>query len=442
MMDQFLNFVAKEYLFQPEDRILLAVSGGMDSVVMAELFHRAGFTFAIAHCNFQLRGDESDRDELFVRSLAAKHGVPFFVEHYNTNSFARKNKLSIQVAARNLRYDWFEKLLSEEGYDYIATAHHLDDQVETFLINMARGTGIAGLHGILPKQGRVIRPMLFASRMDIEKFAKENNIGFVEDSSNASDKYTRNRIRHRIIPQFEKINPSFHQNILETIGKIRDVESVYNEIVSNEKKRLLFNKGGVTKVPIGQLKQLVPLQTWAFEILSEFGFTLAVVRDIIEALDGQAGKKFFSATHQLVKDRDLLIISPIQTEKKQVQYEVYPVPADDLPIRLIISEQDWPGPGMSTDPFTALVDRDKISFPLTIRKWRRGDYFFPLGMKNKKKLSDFFIDLKYSLHEKDNTWLLCSGKEIVWVIGARLDDRFKVTEQTRRIIQLHWSRGI
>jgi tRNA(Ile)-lysidine synthase len=436
MLEAFLANLKREIRFRPEEKILLAVSGGLDSAVMAELFHQAGFSFAIAHCNFHLRGQESDRDEEFVRSLAAECGVRLFVEHFNTTSFARKNKLSIQVAARNLRYDWFEKVLSEEGYDYIATAHHLDDQIETFFINLSRGTGIAGLHGILPKQGRIIRPLLFATRAELEKYARENQVRSVEDSSNRSLKYTRNRIRHRIIPEFEKLNPSFREAMQETIYKIRDAEDIFNDIVAKEKKRLLALAETGWKIEIAELMKLSPARTWLYALLSDFDFTPAVVGDILSSLEEQPGKLFHSPTHRLVKDRDFLLISPHLEADPDSRFEVYPDSVEDLPVRLEFQMIPGKPSDLRTGSETIFLDHDKLQLPLTIRRWREGDHFIPFGMKHRKKLSNFFIDMKFSLIQKENTWLLCSGEDIVWIVGVRPDERFKVTDETKRVLQV------
>jgi tRNA(Ile)-lysidine synthase len=439
MLQELKNFISDEALFGKETRVLLAVSGGLDSTVMAELFFRAGFNFGMAHCNFQLRADESLRDEQFVREMALQYNVPCFVHCFDTSSFARQNKLSVQMAARELRYTWFEELMSREGYDCLATAHHQDDQIETFLINLSRGTGIAGLHGILPRQGRIIRPMLFATRAELEQYAKEQGIDFVEDSSNTSLKYARNRIRHKIIPQFEKLNPSFRKEMRETIRRVREAESIYLSVVEKEKKRLLIPDKVGYKVPVSELKKLSPGKTWLFELLSNFGFTTSVIEDIYLSLDEQPGKIFFSPTHRAIKDRQYILIEPIDLSDQPAYFQVYPEPAGFLPVELSFNFIVGRGRFITQDLNTARVDFDRLRLPLTIRKWRKGDYFYPLGMKNKKKVSDLFTDLKFSIPQKEQTWLLCSGEEIVWVIGVRLDDRFKIVQETERILEIRFS---
>jgi tRNA(Ile)-lysidine synthase len=436
MLQELKNFISDEGLFGKETRVLLAVSGGLDSSVMAELFFRSGYAFGIAHCNFQLRADESVRDEQFVREMALRYNLPCFIRRFDTLSFARKNKLSVQMAARELRYTWFEELMSRESYDCLATAHHLDDQIETFLINLSRGTGIAGLHGILPRQGRIIRPLLFATRAELEKFANEQGIEYVEDSSNTSLKYTRNRIRHKIIPQLEKLNPSFRKEMGDTIRRVREAESIYLSVVEKEKKRLLIPDKVGYKIPVSELKKLSPAKTWLFELLSDFGFTTSVIEDIYLSLDEQPGKIFFSLTHRATKDRQYLLIEPIDFSNQPAYFQVYPEPAGFLPVKLSFNFIEGRGNTITKDIHTACIDFDRLQLPLTIRKWRRGDYFYPLGMKNRKKVSDLFTDLKFSIPQKEQTWLLCSGEEIIWVIGVRLDDRFKIVDETVRILEI------
>ncbi len=422
------------------------MSGGLDSVVMAELFHRAGFQFAIAHANFGLRGDESNRDELFVRDLAEKYRVQVFVRHFETARFARAGKVSIQVAARQLRYEWFEELMIKHSFDHIATAHHLDDQVETFLINLTRGTGIAGLHGILPRKGRIIRPMMFTGRKQIEDYARENLLEFVEDSSNRSIKYTRNRIRHKVIPQLVKINPAFRQELTQTISFIRDAEAIYRQAIELKRKEIFIEKGDEIYIPAEQFFSLKPLTGWAYELLSPFDFNLSNIRDIAGMADAIPGKEVRSATFRLIKDREFLIIAPLEEKSGKTAFKVSMADLVQKSIRyslhlrfeildIIPSAFDDPGT-------TAFLDLDALDFPMTIRKWKRGDFFYPLGMSQHKKLSDFFTDLKFSRIEKEQCWLLCSGEKIVWIIGHRIDDRFKITSATRKILKIILSHDI
>lgn len=440
MLEDFIKYIRTENLADPSSQTLLAVSGGLDSTVMASLFHKAGFDFAIAHVNFHLRGGESDRDENFVRSLAEKYGVKIFVKHFETAKFARKNKISIQVAARHLRYDWFDEILIEHAYDQLATAHHLDDQVETFLINLSRGTGIAGLHGILPKQGKIIRPMMFTGRMEIKAYAIENKLDFVEDSSNLSTKYTRNQIRLKVIPQLERISPGFSREVTRTVSFIRDAESIYRQAIKIKRKEIFHKKGDGFYLSSEAFYKLAPFETWAYELLSPYGFNLSNIRDIAGLADSIPGKEVLSPTYRIIRDREHLILAP---RGKTGLETTFLITSDDLvqeavksPLNLgfeILHEipSDFANPAT-----TAYLDFNKLDFPLLIRKWNRGDFFYPMGMTSRKKLSDFFSDQKFSLIEKEDQWILCSGDSIVWIIGHRIDDRFKITSSSRKIVKI------
>jgi tRNA(Ile)-lysidine synthase len=438
MLSDFIKFIAKNNLVGKNSPCLLAVSGGIDSVVMTDLFHRAGYKFDIAHVNFQLRGEESGRDEEFVRKLAGKYGVKVFVRQFETDHYSRKNKVSIQVAARQLRYEWFDELLLKHGHEKVAIAHHLDDQVETFLINLARGTGIAGLHGIFPLQGNIIRPMLFTGRKEIEAYAIAQHLEFVEDSSNKSVKYTRNRIRHKIIPELEKLNPSFRNALTGTILNIRDVEAVFRNSIHETRNSIIEVKGDAIFIPLEDFFNLKPLETWAYELLSPYGFNLSNIKDIIGLKEAVAGKEVVSPTYRLVRDRDNLIIVPIGkfSGKEYPLHVVDLLQGVKLPVKLTVEILDKPPDKFDDTGKSAYLDLEKIEFPLLIRKWKRGDSFFPLGMKQRKKLSDFFIDLKYSKIDKEDQWLLCSGDDIVWVIGKRIDDRYKIRSSTVKILKI------
>lgn len=445
MIDDFKLFIRREDLFHASDRILLAVSGGLDSIVMVSLFRQAGFNFAIAHANFQLRGEESFRDEEFVRRLAESHKVEFFVRKFDTTGFSRSEKISIQVAARQIRYQWFDELLVKHGFDFIATAHHLDDQVETFLINLTRGTGIAGLHGILPKQGKLVRPMLFAYRSEIESYATENNLEFVEDSSNRGDKYLRNRIRHKIIPGMEKISPGFSRELNQTIGFIRDAEIIYRQAIEQKRKEIFDETEDRIYIKADQFFSLKPLVSWAYELFSPYGFNLSNAVDIAGLAGAIPGKEIRSSTFRLIRDREQLILAPAERKGREpgIRISMDDLSHKDLPLPLpLIFEISEKVPSsLTTDALTALIDMDKLTFPVELRKWRKGDYFVPLGMSQAKKLSDFFIDLKLSKIEKEKTWLLCSNNDIVWVIGLRLDDRYKITKASGRILKIRIKPG-
>jgi tRNA(Ile)-lysidine synthase len=436
MHHALLKYIQREDLFKRKEKILLTVSGGIDSVVLCDLFHAAGISFGIAHCNFQLRAAESDEDEQFVKDLAAKYKAPFYHIRFNTDAYAAKNKVSIQVAARELRYEWFEKIRTDYHYNYIATAHHQGDVIETFFINLIRGTGISGLRGIVPKQGYIIRPLLFATKKNVLAYAEKNKIKHREDSSNASDKYLRNKIRHHLIPLLNELSPVAETSIAHSIERLREAEFIYRKAIDDVRSKICSEQGNSIRISITELKKAAHFTTYLYELLKPYGFNNSIINDLINALSGESGKQFLSATHRLIKDRDFLILERLMIadnteeyliEKNQAEFQI---PGSDLHLQFQFTTAEHI---ISMDASTAAMDLDKLHFPLTIRKWKTGDAFHPLGMKGKKKLSDFFIDKKLSVIEKENTWLLCSGEEIVWIVGMRLDDRFKVTTKTQNI---------
>jgi tRNA(Ile)-lysidine synthase len=431
MVEEFKKFVVENALLKKGDKTLITVSGGRDSVVLCELFYKAKFPFAIAHCNFQLRGKEANDDDAFVKKLAAKYKVEFFSKRFKTKAYSEKNKLSVQEAARVLRYEWFEEVRSKNGFDFIATAHHKDDELETFFINLTRGTGIAGLHGILPKRGAIIRPLLFAGRNEIDAFVKKIKLQFREDSSNASDKYLRNNIRHNILPLFEKINPSFRNTLSEEIKRLSEVEKVYNYFIESSAKRILRNNS----ISISALKKSKFAEVVLYEILKKYQFNSDVAEEVFASLDSESGKQFFSITHRLVKDRQRLIITKRNSAKTKSVFSVSQNTKRLVaPFKIELSKvENSDSFKIPKDNKIASLDFEKLKFPLEIRKWKEGDFFYPLGMKKKKKLSDFFIDIKLSLPEKESTWLLCSGIEIVYILGKRIDERYKVGKETKMI---------
>jgi tRNA(Ile)-lysidine synthase len=443
MLHPFKSFIVKENLFQPEEKILLTVSGGMDSVVMANLFQKSKLKFGIAHCNFQLRGEESDGDELFVIQFAGKFKVPCYLKRFLTTEYTEKNGVSTQMAARALRYAWFEEIRQKEKYDYIATAHHLDDQTETFFINMMRSSGIAGFHGILPKQGKVIRPMLFTTRKEIEEYTLKHKLPYREDSSNEETKYLRNKIRHQILPSLHTISPDFSRVLNENITRIREAEKIFRESVETARERIVIKEKDNLLISINDLKKLVPLTTYLFEFLSPLGFNFTVISNIAQALDDKPGGQFFSPTHRVIKDRDYLIITvkdPDQQRRKDHDFFIT-TPYDNLmvPLRLSLKVlQNNDSFSIDNSPLIAQLDLDKITFPLKLRKWQSGDQFYPFGQNNKKKLSDFFTDLKFSLDEKENCWLLCSDEKIIWIVGYRIDNRYRITPKTKEVLLINW----
>ena len=450
LLKNFTDFIKEQNLFQQKDKLLLAVSGGVDSVVLCELCKQAGYDFIIAHCNFQLRGEESERDEDFVNGLGKKYGVEVLVKKFDTNIYAEENKLSIQVAARELRYAWFNELLSKikndlnpEGSDSpfrgvggIVTAHHANDNTETLLMNFFKGTGINGLHGILPKQGNIIRPLLFAKKEDLSSFAVANKLFFVEDSSNASDKYTRNYFRNQLIPGLQKVFPQVEDNLMHNIDRFRDIEILYRQSVDLIRKKLLEQKGNEIHIPVLKLLKTTALNSIVYEIIKDYGFTAYQVEDSIVLLKSDSGKYIQSATHRIIKNRNWLIISPNENtaaqnilieEEGNIQFA-----EGTLQLKKILNDQY----SILNDQSIAQLNADEIKFPLLLRKWKQGDYFYPLGMKKKKKLSRFFIDLKLSLTQKEKTWVIEMDKKIIWVVGLRIDDRFKIKAITKDILQI------
>ena len=439
MLQEFQSFIKKNDLFSPDNRLLLAVSGGLDSVVMTELFQQSGYPVGIAHCNFQLRSDESDQDEEFVQKIAKKFNIPFFTKRFPTSTYAKERKISVQMAARELRYDWFEEIRATKGFDFIATAHHRDDQIETLFINLLRGTGIAGLHGIPAKQGHLVRPLLFASKEEIKIHAKAKQLSYREDSSNTSLKYTRNRIRHQLIPLLHSIQPDYAGNISTTINRIRDTESILRPIIEETSKKLIRKQQDHWVINIGNLMELQPLQVWLCELLLPFGFNETSVRDLVSHLYGESGKSFYSSEYRIVKDRDNLILTHRSKTEQPEDHDEYIIKGGEtncyLPLRLQLQiVTRTPDYRISGSCNQATLDNNKLTFPLTIRKWKPGDFFHPYGMNKRKKLSDFFIDEKISIPEKENTWLLYSGSRIVWVIGHRIDHRFRVTTRTKDLL--------
>lgn len=425
----------------PRDKILLTVSGGIDSIVMLDLFSKCSNKIAIAHCNFNLRNEESDADEKFVQKLGEKYSLPVYLKKFDTLNYADDNKLSIQMAARDLRYQWFEELRIETGFNFIATAHTMDDQVETFFINLSRGTGIKGLTGIKASTGNIIRPLLWAERAEILEYATQNQLNWREDSSNSSSKYLRNKIRHEIIPLFKDINPGFSDTMKMNIQRLKEVEKVFDGEAENKKKKLLIKDGKMWKISIKDLLEEKNARIWLYEILQGFGFVSATIDDLFQSLiKSESGKLFFSEKYRIVKDREYLILDTLEVETMHRYYIEEGQENISEPIRLHLKQIPNVEFEMKKSNLIAQLDYDRLIFPLIIRKWNIGDYFMPLGMNNLKKLSDFFIDQKLSIPEKEKTWLLTSGKHIVWVIGMRIDERYKVKEGTEMVLSLELTR--
>ena len=437
MVEQFLKFIHSEKLFHSSQRILLAVSGGADSMLMLHLFSNAGFQVAVAHCNFGLRGNESDGDEQFVAGFCDQHNLSFYIKNFNTEEFALQVGISIEMAARELRFDWFNSLLDQHKFDFLATAHHQDDVIETFLINLSRGSGIKGLSGIQPKTGRIIRPMLFTNREEILDYCKKFKIEHRTDSSNQNTLYKRNLIRHEILPLLEQVNPAFRRNALKTIGNLHETGQLFQQRISEIKAFVYSEDDQGVMIHIEKLLTFNPLRTILFELIREFGFQTEQVSDIIDTLTKESGRKFFSDNYRLVKDREFLLISPFRTQSEKVFYIDEACLKIDHPVHLSLEKLERTADfRFSTHQNVVDLDSDKLVFPLILRHWQEGEYFQPLGMTGLKKLSDFFIDEKYSIPEKENAWILASGNQLIWLVGKRLDDRYKITSKTKRILRI------
>ena len=434
MLNKFQNHINANFSFLQDKKLIVATSGGMDSMVLVHLFQKFNLNFALAHCNFQLRGAESDGDENFVKDYAKHNNITFFVTKFDTKNYSEENKLSTQVAARNLRYNWFNELLVSEKFDFVATAHHLDDQVETFLINFSRGTGLDGLTGIPSQNGNIIRPMLPFSRKEIENYVSENKLQWREDSSNTSDKYLRNKIRHHVIPVFKEINESFLQSFQNTLDHLNQEQSLVNDAVQMVYDIVVSEDNEQLKINISALLQYENYRAYLYKWLNKYGFL--AWNDVYNLIEAQSGKQIFSEKYILLKDRDFLILSKKETTNFEeiIIHSITEKP--NFPLKLTLCNQSDIFNQMKNVIF---VDENKIQFPLTIRKWKEGDYFYPSGMQGKKKVSKYFKDEKFTLFQKQDTWILESNNKIVWIIGHRADERFKVENTTQTIIQITYN---
>ncbi|MCO6500161.1 MAG: tRNA lysidine(34) synthetase TilS [Vicingus serpentipes] len=437
MLQKFKTYYQKNDLFSSSDKILLAVSGGKDSMAMIHLFRDCNLTFGVAHCNFSLRGAESDADEELVKSVCEKHNIPFHQTTFNTNNYAEQNGISIQMAARELRYDWFEKIREENGYDYVATAHHKNDVAETMLINLIKGTGLSGLHGIRNKKDKIVRPILCFTRQEINQFILEEQIDFREDKSNSEVKYTRNRIRHSVIPEMEAINPSVVETLNVEAEQFLELEKILHDKIEDEKKRLFRDERGMISISIYELKKLNPLTSYLYLLLKDYGFNKSDITDVIHSMDGESGKRFYSSTHELTKDRDVFLLQDRQNveSEKFIINELADI--EKLPISFSYSLKNYDSDiEIQKSKDFAYLDIEKIQFPLIMRKWRKGDTFQPYGMKGRKKLSDYWIDNKVPLPEKKEKWVLEANGKIIWLVGERIDDNYKLTNQSNKVLLL------
>jgi len=424
-------------LFHKKGEVLVGVSGGRDSVALLDILIKLGYRCTVAHCNFHLRGEESDRDEKFVQQLSFNLNIPYYSVDFDTVNYAKQKNISIEMAARELRYSWFTSLAKKINAQAIAIAHHADDNVETLLMHLVRGTGLKGLTGISPKNGLIVRPLLCCTRNEINGYIKNNNLSFIEDSTNQSVDFQRNKIRLQVIPLLEEINPSVKKVLSESIERFSEINTFYENAIEKIKKQLLTVDNDQLKINIDLLCKQASPKTILFEILHPYGFNESIVQDIEKHLHDESGKIFYSPTHYLIKDRKYLIISN-KIKKNETTFFITENDSEiSFPLHLSITrkkkEQNFV---ISKDNRIIQIDASLIQYPLTLRRWTNGDTFFPFGMNRQKKLSDFFIDQKLNLKQKAETWLLLSQNQIVWVVGLRLDNRFKITESTQEVLEI------
>ncbi|WP_158727969.1 MULTISPECIES: tRNA lysidine(34) synthetase TilS [unclassified Flavobacterium] len=433
MIQQVQKHIQQNLSFLQGKKVILATSGGIDSMVMVHLFQQMGFNMAIVHCNFQLRGLESFEDQNFVQEYASNNNIPFFFTQFDTKAFAEDYKISTQVAARELRYSWFYEILEQEQYDYILTAHHADDALETFIINLSRGTGIEGLTGIPQQNERVVRPLLAFSQDEITRYAQENNIKWREDSSNATDKYLRNKIRHQFVPLLKDINSNFLSSFLKTQTYLQEAQVMMEDAAIMIYQQVAKQEDEIIYLDIKKLKQLPNYKSYLYQWLKEFEFTSW--DDIYALIESQSGKFVLAPQYRLLKDRDSLILSPINFVNTNEEYFISENQREvNIPLNLTFCKVADISIVTNTSIF---VDADLLHYPLRLQKWSEGAVFHPFGMQGKsKKVSKFFKDEKLSLNEKEQTWLLYSDKTIVWLVGLRPDERFKVTETTKNILKI------
>lgn len=422
---------------QEGSTIIVGLSGGADSVALLYFLKSLHYRCIAAHCNFHLRGDESMRDEVFSEILSASLNIPFLKIDFDTHQYATENGISIEMAARELRYTWFDQLLIETDAAAIAVAHHRDDNVETLLLNLVRGTGIRGLTGMKPKVNKIIRPLLCLTKEEVLSYLESKEASYVTDSTNLKSEFVRNKIRLQIIPAFETVNPSVKDSITRAIDNLQQVFKVYDSSIEEAKKRVFEADAG--RISISLLKNYSSPEALLYEILSGFGFNNIVIKEIIDTLDSQSGKEFFSSGYRVLKDRDFLLLVPLNT-KNDCLYEIQE--GDKCiqePLSLSIRcEDQFELEKIRKDKNIIYLDADKLQFPLVIRRWQSGDKFVPFGMKGSQKLSDYFNNNKFSKLEKEEAWVLCSGSDIVWIIGKRADNRYKICQNTRKtcIIEL------
>mgnify|MGYP003384043464 CR=1 FL=1 len=434
MLQKFQQHIIANFPFLENKKLLVAISGGVDSVVLTHLLQQLNYNISLAHCNFNLRGIESDADENFVKSIERKLHIETFIKQFDTEKFSKEQKQSTQVAARNLRYTWFQELAEKHGFDYVLTAHHADDNLETFLINLTRGTGLDGFTGIPAVNGNVVRPLLSFSRDKIVRFATENAIDWREDKSNAATKYIRNKIRHQIVPVLKEINPNLLGSFQKTSKHLHESRQVIEDRIESIKKDIISTTDNQhIKINIQHLNALSNPKAYLYQLLKDYHFT--EWNDVADLLSAQSGKQVFSSTHRLVKDREFLLLTKIEEETETSNYLISENTTKlTFPIQLTFEKVTKTN---FKELQTIFLDATKITFPLILRKWKNGDYFYPIGMQGKKKISNYFKDEKYSLIDKESAWLLCSKNDIVWIVGKRQDKRFLPESATSSILKIH-----
>lgn len=436
MKTQVQKYIKQHTLFSKQSKVLVGLSGGPDSMALIHALIQLGYDCIAGHCNFHLRGEESDKDAEFVRKWCEENKVPFFTIDFDTNEYAADNKISIEMAARELRYDWFEKLRVEQKADVVAVGHHQDDSVETILINLVRGTGIKGLTGIPVINKQIVRPLLDVTRKEIMDYLFYNEVPYVIDHTNEEELYTRNILRLNVLPTLEKINPSVKNSIVDTAKNLKEAEKIYDGYIAHAIEQLYDGE----KIDIEMLKQTYSPQSVLFELLSPMGFTSSVIEDISTNLDSIPGKIYYGENYRLLKDRDYLVLAEGNDESNHSAEKYFIDEGDvgnNLPVDVTITTEAYT-PQFEIKKNRAIIhcDKDTLTFPLTLRRWKKGDWFIPFGMKGKKKLSDYFSDNKFSLFDKEEAWVLLSGEKIMWLVNHRADNRFRITADTKTVYTL------
>lgn len=440
MLSHIHSYIEKYGLLTPGRPVVIGLSGGADSVALSGILVGLGYDCKALHCNFHLRGEESMRDERFAETFARQTlGIPFYKTDFDTEEYAAEKHISIEMAARELRYQWFEKMREQCGAQAIAVAHHRDDQAETVLINLLRGSGIRGLRGMLPKNGFIVRPLLAVGRKAILSWLESQGYAYMTDCTNQSAIYTRNFIRLQVLPLLEEINPSASEAIARSAAHLAEAEALYLNSLEEAKQTVVKSENCFS---ISALLAYPSPQTVLYELLKPYGFTRLVTEDIFSSFGKTSGKEFFSSAYRLIKDRDCLFLTPRRDCEEPAIYFLEEETGDlkhpiELSWRKSVITKDF---SIVKEKQIAYFDYDTLRFPLVLRKWREGDWFIPFGMKGRKKLSDYFTNQKYSRLRKEATWLLCSGPDIIWIVGERPDNRFCINKGTKSVLIVKFSR--